>query len=67
MTSNRSHNKPLRFGAQVRDDSTVLEKCIIAKVKVLNDRGVDVGKRPENDRWVFGEQKSRSNPDSQFV
>jgi len=43
-------NDIIRFGAQVRDDSTVLEKCIIAKVKVLNDRGVDVGKRPENDR-----------------
>ena len=38
-------------------------------MKVLNDRGVDVGKRPENDRWGRWEfeQKSRSNPDFQFV
>ena len=41
-----------RFGAQVRDDATVLEKCIIAKLKILNDRGTDVGQRPDTDRLV---------------
>jgi len=43
-------NDIIRFGAQVRDDATVLEKCIIAKLKILNDRGTDVGQRPDTDR-----------------
>lgn len=40
----------IRFGAQARDDVTVVEKCIIAGIKIINDRGEDVGGRPNNGR-----------------
>ena len=38
------------FGAQARDDVSVVEKCIIANIKILNERGEDVGGRPNNGR-----------------
>jgi len=40
----------VRFGAQARDDVSVVEKCIIATIKIMNDRGEDVGGRPNNGR-----------------
>ena len=38
------------FGAQARDDATVVEKCIIAVVKIIDDRGVTVGGRPNSEK-----------------
>lgn len=40
----------IRFGAQARDDVTVVEKCIIARVKILDDQGKTVGIRPAHDK-----------------
>ena len=39
-----------RFGAQAWDDVTVVEKCIIARVKILDDQGKTVGIRPAHDK-----------------
>lgn len=39
-----------RFGAQARDDVTVVEKCIIARVKIIDDQGKTVGIRPVHDK-----------------
>ena len=39
-----------RFGAQARDDVSVVEKCIIATVKIINDRGQEVSSRPSTEK-----------------
>ena len=41
-----------RFGAQARDDVTVVEKCIIARVKIIDDQGKTVGIRHVHDKYV---------------
>ena len=40
-----------RFGAQARDDVSVVEKCIIATVKIINDRGQEVSSRPTTEKY----------------
>ena len=39
------------FGAQARDDASVVEKCIIAAVKIIDDRGAVVGGRPNSEKY----------------
>ena len=39
-----------RFGAQARDDVAVVEKCIIARVRIIDDQGKTVGIRPVHDK-----------------
>ena len=42
-----------RFGAQARDDVAVVEKCIIARVRIIDDQGKTVGIRPVHDKYLL--------------
>jgi len=58
----------VRFGAQARDDASVVEKCIIAKIKVLNDRGEDIiGLRPNNGRLSKNSGRNTENMSKQIT
>jgi len=57
----------VRFGAQARDDASVVEKCIIAKIKVLNDRGEDMGQRPNTGRLSKNSGRNPENMSRQIV